>query len=143
MAVKQLSIFVENRTGTLLEITEILAAAGVDIRAMSLADTRDFGILRLIVSDIDRALEALKDNQCVVSVNEVIAVAVPDAPGSLMSVVKLLAKNQINVEYMYAFITVSGQNACVVLRVEDNAKTSELLEANGIHLVSEDDIRNI
>lgn len=137
-----MSIFVENRTGTLLEITEILASAGVDIRAMSLADTRDFGILRLIVSDIDKAREALKDNQCVVSVNKVIAVAVPDAPGSLREVVKLLANHQINIEYMYAFITVSGKNACVVLRVEDNEKTSELLKANGIHLVSEEDIRS-
>ena len=136
-----MSIFVENRTGTLLEITEILASAGVDIRAMSLADTRDFGILRLIVSDIDKAREALKDNQCVVSVNEVIAVAVPDAPGSLREVVKLLANHQINIEYMYAFITVSGKNACVVIRVNDNDKAVKVLTENNIPLVTESDIK--
>ena len=141
MAIKQLSVFVENKKGTILDVTKSIAEAGVDIRALSVADTQDFGILRLIVSDIEKAKDALSEGNCVVSVTKVIAVSVSDVPGGLSKVLELLAEADINVEYVYAFITVSGQHVYVVLRVEDNDKASEVLASKGISLVTEEDIK--
>jgi hypothetical protein len=143
MAIKQLSIFVENREGTLVNVTDAIAAAGVDIRAMSVADTKDFGIFRLIVTDYDKAKASLEEAGCFVSITEVVGVAVDDQPGALAKVVKVLAENKINIEYMYAFITVSKQYAYVVLRVEDNAAAEQILLDNGVKLISETDIGNL
>lgn len=143
MAIKQLSIFVENREGTLVTVTDAIAKAGVDIRAMSVADTNDFGIFRLIVTDIAKAKQALDDANAFVSITEVVGVALEDKPGSLAKVVKILADNNINIEYMYAFITVSKQFAYVVLRVEDNAATEKILVENGIKLVTEEDMAKL
>ena len=141
MTIKQLSVFAENKKGTILYATEALAEAKIDIRAMCVADTRDFGILRLIVDDAEKACEALRAKDCVVSVTQVICVAVPDVPGGLSNVLKLLAKNDINIEYIYAFITVSGKNAYVVIRVNDNDKAVKVLTENNIPLVTESDIK--
>lgn len=135
MTIKQLSVFAENKKGTILYATEALAEAKIDIRAMCVADTRDFGILRLIVDDAEKACEALRAKDCVVSVTQVIGVAVPDVPGGLSNVLKLLAKNDINIEYIYAFITVSGKNAYVVIRVNDNDKAVKVLTENNIPLL--------
>ena len=143
MAIKQLSIFVENKKGSLVEIYETLSHAHVDIRAMSIADTQDFGILRLIVSDADKAAEALKQANCIVSVTDVIGVAINDQAGSLAKVVRLLTDNDVNIEYMYAFITVSKQYAYVVFRVADNDAATELLCANDVKMVTEEDIKNL
>lgn len=143
MAIKQLSIFVENREGTLVTVTDAIAKAGVDIRAMSVADTNDFGIFRLIVTDIAKAKQALDDANAFVSVTEVVGVAVQDEPGALAKVVKILADNNINIEYMYAFITVSKQFAYVVLRVEDNAAAEKILTEHGITLVTEEDMSKL
>ena len=143
MAIKQLSIFVENREGTLVTITDAIAHANVDIRAMSVADTNDFGIFRLIVTDYDKAKAALEDANCFVSITEVVGVAVDDEPGGLAKVIKILAENNINIEYMYAFITVSKKFAYVVLRVADNEAAEKILLDNGIKLVSEEDIQNL
>lgn len=141
MTVSQLSIFVENKAGKLVEITEVLGKAGIDIRAMSIADTQDFGILRLIVSDSEKAKKVLTENGNIVSITQVTAVAIDDKPGALTQVIKLLSDNKINIEYMYAFITVSGKHACVVLRVEDNERASDILTEAGIKLVTEGDIK--
>ncbi len=141
MAINQLSVFVENKKGTVLSITKAIAGAGVDIRALSVADTQDFGILRLIVSDTEKAKAALHQENCVVTVTQVIAVSVSDVPGGLHQVLSYLAEEDINVEYLYAFITVSGQNAYVVLRVEDNEKATQVLSSKGIVLVTENDIK--
>ena len=141
MTIKQLSVFAENKKGTILYATEALAEAKIDIRAMCVADTRDFGILRLIVDDAEKACEALRAKDCVVSVTQVIGVAVPYVPGGLSNVLKLLAKNDINIEYIYAFITVSGKNAYVVIRVNDNDKAVKVLTENNIPLVTESDIK--
>ena len=140
MTINQLSIFVENKAGTVAEITKSIAEAGVSIRALSVADTQEFGILRLIVSDVEKAKEALHKNDCVVSITKVIGVEIPDVAGGLSNVLELMSKNNINVEYLYAFITISGQHAYVVLRVEDNDKAAEILKANGVKLVSQADI---
>lgn len=143
MAIKQLSIFVENREGTLVTVTDAIAKAGVDIRAMSVADTNDFGIFRLIVTDIAKAKQALDEANAFVSITEVVGVALEDKPGSLAKVVKTLADNNINIEYMYAFITVSKQFAYVVLRVENNEETEKILVDNGIKLVTEEDMAKL
>ena len=140
MTISQLSIFVENKQGTIAGLTESLAAAGISIRALSVADTQEFGILRLIVSDIDKAKAVLSDNNCVVSVTKVIGIEIPDTPGGLSKVLRVIADNGINVEYLYAFITVAGENAYVVLRVEDNENAARIMEENGIKLISQHDV---
>lgn len=143
MTIRQLSIFAANQPGTLLEITDALGKAGVDIRAMSIADTMDFGIFRLIVNDIEKAKGALSDLGCVVSETPVIAAAISDQPGALNAILKLLSENEINVEYMYAFIAVSKQFANVVFRVENNEKAIEILKENGVKLVSDAEIQSL
>ena len=140
MTINQLSIFVENKAGTVAEITKSIASAGVSIRALSVADTQEFGILRLIVSDVEKAKEALSANDCVVSVTKVIGVEIPDVAGGLSNVLELMSANSINVEYLYAFITISGKHAYVVLRVEDNEKAAKILSENGVKLVTQADI---
>ncbi|MBQ8764969.1 MAG: ACT domain-containing protein [Clostridia bacterium] len=143
MTINQLSIFVENKAGTVAKITKSIADAGVSIRALSVADTQEFGILRLIVSDVEKAKEALHENDCVVSITKVIGVEIPDVAGGLSSVLELMSENSINVEYLYAFITISGQHAYVVLRVEDNDKAAKILKENGVKLVTQADIDSL
>ena len=140
MTINQLSIFVENKAGTVAEITKSIAKAGVSIRALSVADTQEFGILRLIVDDVEKAKEALNENECVVSITKVIGVEIPDVAGGLSTVLELMSENNINVEYLYAFITISGKHAYVVLRVEDNDKAAKILTESGIKLVTQNDI---
>ena len=140
MTINQLSIFVENKAGTVEKITRSIADAGVSIRALSVADTQEFGILRLIVSDVEKAKEALHNNDCVVSVTKVIGVQIPDVPGGLSDVLKLVSDKGINVEYLYAFITIARKHAYVVLRVEDNEKAADILTEAGIKLVSQEDV---
>jgi len=140
MTINQLSIFIENKEGKLADLTTTLANEGIDIRAMSVADTQDFGILRLIVSDHDHAIEVLKNAGCVVSVTQVLAVAIPDTPGSLAKVSHLLADNHISIEYMYAFITRRQESAYVVFRVADNALAADILVSNGVKLATKADI---
>ena len=117
MTVKQLSVFIENKPGTMVNITNALGKANVDIRAMSLADTQDFGILRLMVSDTEKARVSLSEIGCITSVTEVIAAAVPDTPGAMTEMIKLLSENEINIEYMYAFVAPDDNHAYVVFRV--------------------------
>ena len=143
MAIKQLSVFLENRPCQLVTITDALAKEGINIRAMSLADTQDFGILRLIVNDPEHASEVLKANDCVVRQNEVVVVAVEDKPGSLAEVSKILAEHEVNIEYMYAFVTSSNKYAYVVLRVNQNERAEELLSARGIRPVTAEDIQKL
>jgi hypothetical protein len=119
MKVKQLSIFMENRAGRMAEIARQLGEAKINIRALSLADTSDFGILRLIVSDVDRAMNILKASGHTVSLTEVVAVEVPDSPGGLASVLEPLRDGSVNVEYMYAFVEKATDKAVVIFRFED------------------------
>ena len=119
MKVKQLSIFMENRAGRMAEIARQLGEARINIRALSLADTSDFGILRLIVNDVDKAMKILKDSGHTVSLTEVVAVEVPDSPGGLASVLEPLRAGGVNVEYMYAFVEKATDKAVVIFRFED------------------------
>ena len=140
MAIKQLSIFVENRRGGLVAITDLLAGHGIDMSALSIADTRDFGILRLIVDDTEKAKEALESNNVLVKVTEVVAIEVPDKPGELSRALAVLDEEGINVEYLYAFLSATGQGAYVVIRVEDNTAAEAALTSAGFRTVTEKDI---
>ena len=119
MKVKQLSVFLENESGRLAEITGALGDAGVNIRAFSLADTSDFGILRLVVSDIGQARAVLQDKGFTLRETEVIAIEIVDRPGGLAAILKILGDHRVNVEYMYASLEKSSDNAVVILRPED------------------------
>ncbi len=138
MNIKQISVFVENKKGRLAEITEALAKAKVDIRALSIADTTDFGILRLIVDKPDEAAAALKELGVTVSITNVIAIGIEDAPGAFSVPMRLLADAGIDVEYMYAFITRKSERAYVILRVNDNDIAAKILVDKGVELLDEE-----
>jgi hypothetical protein len=135
MKVEQISVFLENKLGRLAEVTSALGNNGVNIRALTIADTSDFGILRLIVSDIDRASEVLSARGFVVNRTEVVAVEVPDKPGGLSQVLQLLQQKDINVEYLYAFIERSSNNAVIVFRFDDNDSAIKILSSQGIAIL--------
>jgi hypothetical protein len=136
MKVEQISIFIENKSGRLAEVSQILGAAGVNIRALSLADTSDFGILRLIVNDRQLAMTALKDKGFTVSKTEVVAVEVPDQPGGLASILQVLDAASINVEYMYAFVERCGDNAVIIFRFDETDKAISTLAAKGFNMLA-------
>ena len=138
MYIKQLSVFVENKSGRLAEITSIIAKAGVDIRALSIADTTDFGILRLIVNKPDEAEKALKVAGLVVSINKVIAVGIPDKPGGIAETLAAIADKSVGVEYMYEYVARNSDNAYFVMRVADNEKAVNALTEKGFELLTED-----
>ena len=137
MAIKQISVFVENKQGTLCGITEALATNGIDMNALTLADTTDFGIMRMIVTDTEKAKAVLTEKGYLVKVNHVVAVEMENKPGALSEIISILGDAGMNIEYLYAFIAVCGKNARVVLRLEDNAKAEALLSSKGIKVLSE------
>ena len=137
MAIRQISVFVENKPGRLAELTGFLAEGGVSIRAFSIADTTDFGILRLIVSDTQKAAEVLKAAGVAVSITEVVGISIPDVTGAFAKVVKVLADAGENVEYAYAFLTPEAGHAYVIVRVDDNAVATAVLKENGITVIDE------
>jgi hypothetical protein len=131
MKVEQISIFLENKPGALEGVTRLLKDAEINIRSLSLADTSDFGILRLIVNDTNKALRVLNDNGLRVSRTSVVAVEVPDRPGGLHSILAVLAQQGINVEYLYAFIEKSGENAVIIFRFDSLDDAVDVLLKNG------------
>ena len=138
MNIKQLSIFVENKQGRLAEITEIISKSGANIRARSIADTTDFGILRLIVDTPDAAAAALKEAGITVSVTNVIAIGIDDTPGAFSVPMRILSDAGVDVEYMYAFITRKSEKAYVILRVADNDLATKTLADKGVELLDEE-----
>lgn len=140
MKIKQISVFLENKRGRLYEALKGVADAGINIRALSIADTSEFGILRLIVTDPEKAKEILEQNEFTVKLTNVIAMAVQDRPGGLAEALKHLYDANVNIEYIYAFVEKSGQKAVVVLRTENLDKTISLLQEKGIKLLSWDDV---
>ena len=136
MTVEQLSIFVENKPGKLLEALETLGDAGVDLRALSLTDTSDFGILRVIVDNPQNALKTLGDAGFLVKSNNVLAVVIGDKPGGLAAVVRVLSDAGVNIEYTYAFVAHSKDNAYVILRVDDNDAAIKVMAENDISLLT-------
>lgn len=136
MKVEQIAIFLENKSGRLSEITGVLADNNINIRSLSLADTADFGILRLIVDKVEEAERVLKEGGFTVGKTNVIAVEVPDRVGGLASVLKILEKARLNVEYMYAFVNKSGENAVMIFRFEETDEAIKILQDAGITILS-------
>ncbi len=143
MSLKQLTIFVENKQGTMADIADTLAQKGVNLRALSIADTQDFGIVRLIVNDNDAAHQVLSAQGYLAKDTEVVGVKIGDAPGKLATALHVLSAAGINVEYLYAFMTRTEKHAYVVLRVADNAAAEAALEAAGFHLITDADIAKL
>ena len=143
MSLKQLTVFVENKQGTLVDITDTLAKHNVNIRALSIADTQDFGILRLIVNDNDTALKTLADEGYLIKTTDVVGVKIGDAPGKLSMALNVLDENNINMEYLYAFMSRTEKHAYVVLRVADNAAAETALENAGFHLITDADVAKL
>ena len=143
MIIKQISVFVENKSGRLAQITKVLADNNIDIRALSLADTTKFGILRFIVNEPERAEKVLRDADLTVSITDVIAVSVEDQPGGLSRPLQILDEKGINVEYIYAFVGAPHDKAFVILRVDDNEKAVKELQACGVPLLCVKDITKI
>jgi len=135
MKVEQISVFLENKPGTLENVTRILQEASINIRTLSLAETADFGILRLIVNDVEKTNKVLKEAGFRVSKTVVVAVEVPDQPGGLHSIMAVLNKEAINVEYLYAFVEKSGQNAVIIFRFDAPEKAIEVLLAHKFTVV--------
>lgn len=140
MLIKQISVFLENKSGRLAEVTKILGQNNIDISALSIADTTDFGILRLIVNNPDEALKVLKDCEFTVSSTNVIAIGVEDKPGGLSKALEVLEKEGIGIEYMYAFVGKTSDEALVILRVDEDNKAIEVLSKNGIQVLSADKV---
>ena len=143
MSLKQLTIFVENKQGTLVAITDTLAKHNVNIRALSIADTQDFGILRLIVNDNDTAIKTLGEEGYLIKTTDVVGVKIGDAPGKLSTALNVLDENNINMEYLYAFMSRTEKHAYVVLRVADNATAESALEKAGFHLITDADVAKL
>ena len=140
---EQISIFIENKEGRLAEVTAILRDAGVNIRALSLADTTDFGVLRLIVNDNDRATAALRNQGFTVGKTRVLAVEVNDEPGGLNQVLDPLSEQDVNVEYMYAFANPQCKNAIMIFRFDDIEKAKVILAERGIRVIDKEEISNL
>ena len=138
MKIRQISVFLENKVGRILEITEILGQSNINIRALSLADTSDFGILRMIVNNIDKTKQVLKEKDFIVKESFVVAVEVPDKPGGLAAVLRVLGKEKINVEYMYAFFEKPQDRALLIFRFEDPDLAVSVLQKHGINMAGEE-----
>lgn len=144
MSVKQISVFLENKPGSLCAMTDILADNHIDMRAFSLAEASDFGIARMIVDDVYKTTTVLRDAGYVHNITSVLGVAIPDVPGGLHKVLEALVNAGVNVEYMYAFLGgKSGASAYMIFRVADNAKATAALSASGIRLVEPDELENL
>jgi len=140
MTIKQLTVFVQNSKGTIVSVTNLLAENNINIRALSIAETKDFGILRLIVNDTKKATEILEEKGYLIKTIDVIGVKIGDEPGELSSALAVLDKANINVEYLYAFMARTEKHAYVVLRVENNDCAESSLTNAGFKLISEQDV---
>ena len=143
MTVKQISIFVENKEGRIKKAIDTLAKANINIRALSIADTAKYGILRLIVSDNEKAIESLEKDGFIVKENEVILLTIPDRPNGLNSTLEVFEEKGINLEYLYAFVSSKTDEAIVVMRLEDMDKAVEALEAKNIKILETEDIKDL
>lgn len=143
MTVKQISVFLENKPGAMAKFTDVLSKNKIDMRALSLAEAADFGIVRLIVDDVYNAMQVLKEEGYICTATKVLAVEIPDEPGGLSHVIHYLGEADINVEYVYAFTTSQKDVAYMIFRVEDNEKATAVLNKNGVKLISQDDLAKL
>ena len=140
MKVSQLSVFIENKSGRLADVTRVLADNAINIRALSVADKVDYGLLRLIVDDPEKAKVCLNEEGFTVAVTQVLAIEVPDVPGGLAGIISTLADAGANIEYMYAFVGTSGQNAIVIFRIENADDAIGILQSRGIKILSGNEV---
>jgi hypothetical protein len=143
MSVKQISLFLENKKGRLAEVTRTLSREKINIRALSLADTSDFGVLRIIVDDPQKCLSTLKANGFVAQVTDVVAVEVEDRPGGLARVLDALDKEGVNVEYMYAYVEKRKENAIVICRIDDRERALQVLEKAGVPTLNAETLKTL
>ncbi len=143
MAIKQLTVFIQNKKGTVVSVTDILSKNDINLRALSIAETKDFGMLRLIVNDEATAESVLKENGYLIKTIDVVGVKIGDEPGKLTAALDVLDKADINVEYLYAFMARTEKHAYVVLRVEENEKAEAALTQAGFKMITEADIRKL
>lgn len=143
MAIKQLTVFVENKQGTVVSITDTLSKHNINLRALSIAETQDFGILRLIVNDEATAEKILKEEGYLIKITDVVGVKIGDEPGKLSEALKVLDVNKINIEYLYAFMSRTEKHAYVVIRVENNIAAETVLANAGFKIVTEADVNKL
>ncbi len=143
MKITQISIFLENRKGRLYEVCKLLGENNINIRALTIAETESFGVLRIVVDKSDVAIQLLRDNHFVANFTEVVAIEVPDKPGGLASILKILAENDANVEYMYGFVEKFSDKALLVMRFEDTDFAQQILAKHNIRVVAEKDIEGL
>jgi hypothetical protein len=143
MKITQISVFLENRKGRLYDVCSLLGSRGVNIRALTVAETESFGVLRIVVDHSDVAINLLRDNQFVANFTDVVAIEVPDQPGGLASILKLLSENDVNIEYMYGFVEKFSDKALLVMRFEDTDFAQQVLAKQHIRVVTEKDIEGL
>lgn len=140
MYINQISVFIENKPGNLADLTNFLAENNIDMRALEVADSSDYGIVRIIVDDPFNTLTLLKDNDWICKLTHVIGVKIPNTPGAMANIMGILAAENISVEYIYAFLAQKTDDALLVFRVQDNDKVAALLKKNGITIVAQEDL---
>lgn len=143
MKITQISVFLENRKGRLYDVCSLLGSYGVNIRALTVAETESFGVLRIVVDHSDVAIRVLRENQFVANFTDVVAIEVPDQPGGLASILKLLSEHDVNIEYMYGFVEKFSDKALLVMRFEDTDRAQQILAKQKIHVVTEKDIEGL
>jgi len=143
MKITQISIFLENRKGRLYDVCSLLGQNDVNIRALTIAETESFGVLRIVVDKSDLAIKLLRDNHFVANFTDVVAIEVPDRPGGLASILKVFADNDVNIEYMYGFVEKFSDKALLVMRFEDTDFAQQILAKHNIHVVAEKDIQGL
>jgi hypothetical protein len=141
--IKQISLFVENKPGRMAKVSKTLSDAGVNIRAMTIAEAGDFGVIRMVVDNPEKGYKVLHDNGFTVSTTDVLAVEMKDTPGGLYEIVDTLGSNKINVDYAYAFVTAKAQRAMLILRVDDIVKAKQALTAKGVKIATKEEIQKI
>jgi len=142
-AIKQISIFAENKPGRMAGVAKALGDAGVNIRALTIAEAGDFGVVRMVVDDTERGYTALREKEFMVSETDVLAVELKDVPGGLYEIVNSLGMNNINVEYAYAFVTAKAERAMLILRVDDVKRAAEVLSEAGVRVATREEIQQI
>ena len=143
MFIKQISVFIENTPGRLADFTQLLGENQIDLVALSIADTSQYGILRGIVADYEKALKLISDSGYTARLTDVLAVSVTDEPGGLAKVLKVLNDNEIGIEYLYSFVRHADKNALVIMRVEDLEKAAKVLKQNGVAMLAQEEVKSL
>lgn len=143
MIIKQLSIFLENRSGRINEVTSLLGAENINIRALTLADSSNFGVMRLIVDDLDKAIVCLENNDISIGLTSVVAVEVPDLPGGLAEVMRKVNKSGLNIKYMYSIPEKKHNSTIMIMRFDDAEETAEKLKNQGLNILKQEEVLNL